>query len=199
MSEDGVDLRRRRFLTATTAVVGGIGGAFAAVPFVSSLLPSEKAKALGAPVQIDISKIEPGMLHRSEWRGKLIMVVRRTPENLKALADVEDKLADPESNRESQQPGYAKNRSRAIKDEYLVMIGLCTHLGCAPTYRPEVAPDDLGPDWKGGFYCPCHGSRFDLAGRVYKSVPAPSNMVIPPYRYLTDALIEVGVDPEGAA
>jgi ubiquinol-cytochrome c reductase iron-sulfur subunit len=196
MSEDGVDLRRRRFLTATTAVVGGIGGVFAAVPFVSSLLPSEKAKALGAPVQIDISKVEPGMLYRSEWRGKLIMVVHRTPENLKALTELEDKLADPESNRESQQPEYAKNRARAIKDKYLVMIGLCTHLGCAPTYRPEVAPDDLGPDWKGGFYCPCHGSRFDLAGRVYKSVPAPANMVIPPYRYLSDTLIEVGVDPE---
>jgi ubiquinol-cytochrome c reductase iron-sulfur subunit len=194
MSEDGVDLRRRRFLTATTAVVGGIGGAFAAVPFVSSLLPSEKAKALGAPVQIDISKVEPGMLHRDEWRGKLIMVVRRTQENIKALADIEDKLADPESARETQQPEYAKNRGRSIKEEYLVMVGLCTHLGCAPTYRPEVAPDDLGPDWKGGFYCPCHGSRFDLAGRVYKSVPAPSNMVVPPYRYISDTLIEIGVD-----
>jgi ubiquinol-cytochrome c reductase iron-sulfur subunit len=198
MSEDGVDLRRRRFLTATTAVVGGIGGAFAAVPFVSSLLPSEKAKALGAPVQIDISKIEPGMLYRSEWRGKLIMVVNRTEENLKALAEIEDKLADPNSDRETQQPEYAKNRTRSIKDQYLVMVGLCTHLGCAPTYRPEVAPDDLGPEWKGGFYCPCHGSRFDLAGRVYKSVPAPSNMVVPPYHYLSDTLIEVGVDPEEA-
>ena len=198
MSADGVDLRRRRFLTASTAVVGGIGGVFAAVPFVSSLLPSEKAKALGAPVQIDVSKIEPGMLHRSEWRGKLIMIVHRTEENLKSLAELEDKLADPESDRETQQPGYAKNRGRAIKDKYLVMVGLCTHLGCAPTYRPEVAPDDLGPEWKGGFYCPCHGSRFDLAGRVYKAVPAPSNMVVPPYRYLSDTLIEVGVDPEEA-
>jgi ubiquinol-cytochrome c reductase iron-sulfur subunit len=198
MSEDGVDLRRRRFLTATTAVVGAIGGTFAAVPFVSSLLPSEKAKALGAPVQIDISKIEPGMLHRDEWRGKLIMVVRRTADNLKALIDIESKLADPESARETQQPSYAKNRTRSLKDEYLVMVGLCTHLGCAPTYRPEVAPDDLGPDWQGGFYCPCHGSRFDLAGRVYKSVPAPSNMVVPPYRYISDSLIEIGVDHEEA-
>jgi len=198
MSEDGVDLRRRRFLTATTAVVGAIGGTFAAVPFVSSLLPSEKAKALGAPVQIDISKIEPGMLHRDEWRGKLIMIVRRTAENLKALGEIEDKLADPESARETQQPGYAKNRTRSLKDEYLVMVGLCTHLGCAPTYRPEVAPNDLGPDWQGGFYCPCHGSRFDLAGRVYKSVPAPSNMVVPPYHYISDTLIEIGIDHEEA-
>ena len=192
----GVDLRRRRFLTATTAVVGGIGGVFAAVPFVSSLLPSAKAKALGAPVQIDISKIEPGMLHRDEWRGKLIMIVRRTAENLQTLVDIEGKLADPESRRDTQQPAYAKNRGRSIKDEYLVMVGLCTHLGCAPTYRPEVAPHDLGPEWQGGFYCPCHGSRFDLAGRVYKRVPAPSNMVVPPYHYLSDTLIEIGVDPE---
>lgn len=194
MSEDGVDLRRRRFLTATTAVVGAVGSAFAAVPFVSSLSPSEKAKALGAPVLIDISKIEPGMLHRDEWRGKLLMVVHRTSENLKALEAIEGDLADPQSIRETQQPAYAQNRVRSLKDRYLVMIGLCTHLGCAPTYRPEVAPDDLGPDWKGGFYCPCHGSRFDLAGRVYKNVPAPSNMVVPPYRYINDTLIEVGVD-----
>jgi len=197
MSQDGVDLRRRRFLTATTAAVGAVGAGFAAVPFVSSLFPSEKAKALGAPITVDISKIEPGALQRDEWRGKLIMIVRRTPENLKTLADVTEILADPESKRE-QQPAYAVNTPRSIKEEYLVMIGLCTHLGCAPTYRPEVAPDDLGPDWKGGFYCPCHGSRFDLAGRVYKNVPAPTNMVIPPYRYINDTLIEIGVDTEVA-
>lgn len=197
MNEDGADLRRRRFLTATTAVVGGAGAAFAAVPFLSSLLPSQKAKALGAPRRIDISKIEPGALHRDEWRGKLVMVVRRTEENLASLATMADKLLDPDSQRE-QQPEYARNTYRSLKDEYLVMIGLCTHLGCAPTYRPEVAPDDLGEDWKGGFYCPCHGSRFDLAGRVYKGVPAPSNMEIPPYRYINDTLIEVGVDPEDA-
>lgn len=197
MSDDGVDKGRRRFLTATTAVVGGVGAGFAAVPFVTSLLPSQKAKALGAPVQIDISKIEPGALHRDEWRGKLVMVVRRTQQNLEDLKALEDKLLDPASDRQMQ-PEYAKNSHRSIKDEYLVMIGLCTHLGCAPTYRPEVAPEDLGPDWKGGFYCPCHGSRFDLAGRVYKSVPAPANMEVPPYRYLSDTLIEVGVDPEAA-
>ncbi len=195
MSDDDVSLRRRRFLTATTAVVGGIGTAFAAVPFVGSLLPSQKAKALGAPVQIDISKIEPGALHRDEWRGKLVMIVRRTRQNLADLTALEDNLLDPDSERR-QQPAYAKNAYRSIKDEYLVMIGLCTHLGCAPTYRPEVSPEDLGSEWKGGFYCPCHGSRFDLAGRVYKSVPAPANMEIPPYRYLSDTLIEVGVDPE---
>ena len=197
MDDNGVDLRRRRFLTATTAVVGGVGGGFAAAPFALSLLPSEKAQALGAPVQIDISKIEPGMLHRDEWRGKLVMVVRRTRQNLADLAALEGELLDPASERE-QQPGYAKNPYRSIRDEYLVMIGLCTHLGCAPTYRPEVAPADLGADWRGGFYCPCHGSRFDLAGRVYKSVPAPANMEIPPYRFINDTLIEVGVDPEDA-
>lgn len=198
MSDGDVNLSRRRFLTATTTVVGGVGATFAAVPFVSSLLPSQKAKALGAPVQIDISKIEPGALHRDEWRGKLVMVVRRTEQNLKDLAGLTGILADPASDRETQQPAYAKNEYRSIKGEYLVMIGLCTHLGCAPTYRPEVAPEDLGPDWKGGFYCPCHGSRFDMAGRVYKSVPAPSNMEIPPYRFINDTLIEVGVNPEDA-
>ena len=194
MVDDSVDMRRRRFLTATTAVVGGVGATLAAVPFVSSLLPSQKAKALGAPVLVDISKLEPGALHRDEWRGKLVMVVRRTEQNLRDLSALERVLADPESTRD-QQPSYAKNKYRAIKDEYLVMVGLCTHLGCAPTYRPEVAPNDLGPDWRGGFYCPCHGSRFDLAGRVYKNVPAPSNMVIPPYRYINDSLIEIGVNP----
>jgi len=197
MSQDGVDLRRRRFLTATTAAVGTVGVGFAAVPFVSSLFPSDKAKALGAPIRVDISKIEPGALQRDEWRGKLIMIVRRTAENIKSLTEITEVLADPESKRE-QQPPYARNIGRSIKDEYLVMIGLCTHLGCAPTYRPEVAPDDLGPDWKGGFYCPCHGSRFDLAGRVYKNVPAPTNMVIPPYRFINDTLIEIGVDAEVA-
>lgn len=195
MSENGVDMRRRRFLTATTAVVGSIGSGFAAVPFISSLFPSEEAKALGAPVLVDISKIEPGALHRDEWRGKLIMIVRRTPENLKSLSELKDKLADPESLRE-QQPKYTQNQHRSIKDEYLVMIGLCTHLGCAPTFRPEVAPEDLGAEWQGGFYCPCHGSRFDLAGRVYKNVPAPTNMVIPPYHFINDTLIEIGVDHE---
>lgn len=195
MANDGVDLHRRRFLTATTAAVGGVGAAFAAVPFVSSLLPSQKARALGAPVQIDISKIEPGALHRDEWRGKLVMIVRRTQQNLDDLAALEARLADPLSDR-PQQPVYAKNAYRSINKEYLVMVGLCTHLGCAPTYRPEVAPEDLGPEWRGGFYCPCHGSRFDLAGRVYKSVPAPSNMEVPPYRFINDSLIEIGVDPE---
>lgn len=195
MSDDSVNLRRRRFLTATTAAVGGVGTTFAAVPFVASLFPSQKAKALGVPVRIDISKIEPGALHRDEWRGKLVMVVRRTRQNLEDLIALQDKLLDPGSERQ-QQPAYAQNAYRSIKDEYLVMIGLCTHLGCAPTYRPEVSSEDLGPEWKGGFYCPCHGSRFDLAGRVYKSVPAPANMEIPPYRYISDTLIEVGVDPE---
>jgi ubiquinol-cytochrome c reductase iron-sulfur subunit len=192
MSEEDVDLRRRRFLTATTAVVGGIGGAFAAVPFVSSLFPSEKAKALGAPVRIDISKIEPGGLLRDEWRGKLIWVLRRTPEVLKGLGAMESVLSDPKSERE-QQPEYAKNQFRSLKEEYLVLIGLCTHLGCSPTYRPEVSPKE------GNFFCPCHGSKFDLAGRVFKSMPAPSNLVVPPYRFINDNLIEIGVDPEGVS
>jgi len=197
MSGDGVDIGRRRFLTGATTVVGAVGAAFAAVPFVASFQPSERAKAIGAPVEEDISKLEPGQLTTVKWRGKPVWIVRRTEDQLASLDTVKAQLRDPDSEVD-QQPTYAANVYRAIKPEYLVLVGLCTHLGCSPTYRPEVAPDDLGPQWKGGFFCPCHGSRFDMAGRVYAGVPAPTNLEVPPYRYLSDSRIIIGVDQEAA-
>ncbi len=193
-----VDQDRRRFLTAAASVVGAGGAAVAAVPFLLSMQPSERAKTAGAPVEVDISKLEPGMKITIKWRGKPVWIVRRTPEMLESLASLEGQLADPGSDNEAQQPAYAKNGHRAINPEYLVMVGLCTHLGCSPTYRPEVAPQDLGSDWIGGFFCPCHGSKFDLAGRVYNGVPAPDNMPIPPHRYLSDEVVLIGED-EGVA
>ncbi|MDX1527436.1 MAG: ubiquinol-cytochrome c reductase iron-sulfur subunit [Gammaproteobacteria bacterium] len=197
MSGDGVDIGRRRFLTGATTVVGAVGAAFAAVPFVVSFQPSERAKAIGAPVEQDISKLEPGGRVVVKWRGKPVWIVRRTQEQLASLVALEDKLRDPNSEVE-QQPPYAKNPHRAIKPEYVVLVGLCTHLGCSPTYRPEIAPSDLGPQWQGGFFCPCHGSRFDMAGRVYAGVPAPTNLEVPPYKYLSDTRIIIGVDQEAA-
>ncbi len=197
MSGDGVDIGRRRFLTGATTVVGAVGAAFAAVPFVVSFQPSERAKAIGAPVEQDIGKLEPGGRVVVKWRGKPVWIVRRTQEQLASLVKIEDKLRDPNSDVD-QQPPYAKNPHRAINPEYLVLVGLCTHLGCSPTYRPEVAPSDLGPEWQGGFFCPCHGSRFDLAGRVYAGVPAPTNLEVPPYKYLSDSRIIIGVDQEAA-
>jgi ubiquinol-cytochrome c reductase iron-sulfur subunit len=193
MSGNEVNPSRRRFLTAATTVIGGVGVGFALVPFISSMQPSAKARAAGAPVRADISKLELGQMIRVKWRGKPVWVVNRTKEMLDTLPTLDDQLRDPHSN-ESEQPDYAKNEYRSIKPEYLVLIGICTHLGCSPTYRPDVAPQDLGKDWKGGFFCPCHGSRFDLAGRVFKGVPAPLNLVVPPYRYLSDTEIEVGND-----
>lgn len=197
MENNDVDPSRRRFLLAATTVVGGVGSAFAAWPFVASMQPSVRAQALGAPVQIDISKLEPGQRVVREWRGKPVWVVRRTPEALAALATLEGKLSDPKSDM-PQQPGYAKTPTRATKPEYLVLEGLCTHLGCSPLFRPELAPAPWDDQWKGGFYCPCHGSRFDLAGRVYSGSPAPSNIVVPPHRYLSDTMIEIGIDQEKA-
>jgi ubiquinol-cytochrome c reductase iron-sulfur subunit len=197
MSADGVDLKKRRFLTAATSVVGAVGAGFVVYPFLAAWAPSEKAKAAGAPVEADISKLEPGQLVRVKWRGKPVWIVRRTEQNLKDLTALADRLLDPNSDM-PQQPSYAQNEYRSIKPEYLVAIGICTHLGCSPTYRPEVAPADLGPDWVGGFFCPCHGSRFDLAARVYSGVPAPSNLEIPPYQFLSDTKILVG-DDGGAA
>jgi len=197
MSADGVDLRKRRFLTAATSVVGAVGVGFALVPFVASMQPSAKAKALGAPAEADISKLEPGQLLRVKWRGQPVWVVRRTEQNLKDLETLTGQLLDPNSEA-PQQPAYAKNPHRSRKPEILVAVGICTHLGCSPSFRPEVAPVDLGPAWKGGFFCPCHGSNFDLAGRVYKGVPAPTNLVVPPHRYLSDTLILIG-DDGGAA
>lgn len=197
MSTQGADPSRRRFLTAATTVVGAVGAAFVAVPFVTSMLPSDKAKAAGAPVEADISKLEPGQMIRVQWRGKPVWVVSRTPAMVEALPGLDDRLRDPDSS-ESEQPSYTLNAQRSIKPEFLVLVGICTHLGCSPSFRPEVAPADLGPDWKGGFFCPCHGSTFDLAGRVYRGVPAPTNLVVPPHRYVSNTLILIGED-EGAA
>ncbi len=197
MSNDGVNSSRRRFLTTATAVVGGIGGVFAAVPFLASMQPSERAKAIGAPIEMDISKLEPGQMMIGKWRGKPIWVVRRDEDILAHLNKDTEDLRDPHSE-VAQQPDYAKNDYRSIKPEYLVLIGICTHLGCSPKFFPPGAPNDLGPDWYAGFFCPCHGSRFDLAGRVHKGVPAPTNLVVPPYHYVSDTIIQIGVD-KGAA
>ena len=191
MNDYGVDTSKRWFLTKTAAMVGAAGAIFAATPFISSMQPSEKAQAAGAPVEVDISKLEPGQLIRVRWRGKPVWVVQRTQESLSSLPKLEPKLRDPKSE-QSEQPESAKNEYRSSKPEILVALGVCTHLGCAPTYRPEVAPADLGPEWLGGFFCPCHGSSFDLAGRVYKGVPAPRNLDIPPHQYLSDTRLLIG-------
>jgi ubiquinol-cytochrome c reductase iron-sulfur subunit len=194
MSADGVDLKKRRTLTLATSAVGAVGAGFVIYPFLAAWAPSEKAKAAGAPVEADISKLEPGQMMRVKWRGKPVWIVHRTEQNLADLPTLDDRLADPASDQVSQQPDYCKNPTRAINEKYLVAVGICTHLGCSPTYRPDVAPEDLGAEWKGGFYCPCHGSRFDLAGRVYAGVPAPTNLEIPPYQYLSETKILVGAD-----
>lgn len=198
MSEEmTVDASKRRFLVAMSATVGGVAAVGAATPFVASLMPSARALAAGAPVEVNISKIEPGMMLTVEWRGKPVWVVNRTPEMLAMLGKIEDKLTDPASDVD-QQPEYCKNQWRSIKPEYFVGVGICTHLGCSPTYRPEVAPADLGPEWPGGFFCPCHGSRYDLASRVFKGSPAPKNMPVPPYKYLSESKILVGDDQKKA-
>ena len=193
MSGDNTNTGRRRFLTAATTVVGAVGVGFALVPFVSSMQPSAKARAAGAPVRADISKLEPGQMIRVKWRGKPVWLVRRTDEMLESLATLVPELRDPDSV-EPMQPEYAQNEFRSIRPEVLVTVGICTHLGCSPTYRPDVGAADLGADWLGGFFCPCHGSRFDLAGRVYKGVPAPLNLEIPPHRYLSDDELVIGED-----
>lgn len=190
-----VNSRRRLLITATTTVAG-VGVLAIAYPFLASLWPSDRAKMSGAPVQVDLSKLEPGQQITVGWRGKPVWILRRTPEMLERMAMEAHRarLLDPDSSVTSQQPEYAHNPVRSIHPEHLVVIGICTHLGCVPTFRPELAPTDLGDEWDGGYYCPCHGSRFDLAGRVYKSVPAPTNLVVPPYRYVGDSVVEVGVD-----
>ena len=191
MSDNGVDTGKRWFLTKAAAMVGAAGAAVAVVPFISSMQPSEKAQAAGAPVEVDITKLEPGQIIRVMWRGKPVWIVQRTQESLDALPKLEPKLRDPKSD-ESEQPEAVKNEYRSFKPGILVALGVCTHLGCSPTYRPEVAPADLGPEWLGGFFCPCHGSFFDLAGRVYKGVPAPRNLDIPPHQYLSDTRLLIG-------
>ncbi|MCS3466394.1 ubiquinol-cytochrome c reductase iron-sulfur subunit [Pseudomonas sp. JUb42] len=197
MSKDGVNAGRRRFLVAATSVVGAAGAVGAAVPFVGSWFPSAKAKAAGAPVKVNISKVEPGQQMIAEWRGQPVFIVRRTPEILSNLGKLTGQLSDPES-KSSVQPAYVDPVVRSIKPEILLLIGICTHLGCSPTFRPEVAPADLGKDWVGGYFCPCHGSHYDLAGRVYKSQPAPLNLPVPPHSYESDNIIVIGVDKENA-
>jgi ubiquinol-cytochrome c reductase iron-sulfur subunit len=193
VAENTGGFTRRHFLTVATVVTGGAGAIATAVPFVSSFKPSARAQALGAPVTQDISKLEPGAMIRVEWRGRAIFIVHRTDEMLSALAKDVAQLKDPASE-ESVQPSYATNEHRSVRPAFLVLEGVCTHLGCAPLPRFEVAPADLGPDWPGGFYCPCHGSKFDLAGRVFAGVPAPTNLPVPPYRYINDNTILIGSD-----
>ena len=197
MSTDGVDKNKRRFLIAATSVVGGVGAAFVAVPFLKYWSPSAKARAAGAPVEVDFSKLQPGQQMTVLWQKKPVWILRRTQETLATLASNRDHLADPDS-AQSKQPDYIKGDARSSNPEYLVAVGICTHLGCSPTYRPELAPADLGPDWKGGFFCACHGSKFDLSGRVFAGVPAPINLEVPAYKYLSDTSLIIGVD-EGAA
>jgi ubiquinol-cytochrome c reductase iron-sulfur subunit len=197
VSNQVVNKGRRQFLTAATSAVGAAGVVGVAVPFLGSWNPSAKARAAGAPVKQDIGKLEPGQILVVEWRGKPVYVVRRTPEALASLDRMDDRLLDPDS-LEPQQPAYVDKHQRSIKPEYLVLLGLCTHLGCAPKYRPEVAPADLGTDWLGGFFCPCHGSKFDLAGRVLKGVPAPLNLEVPPHYYENEHVLVIGLDQEAA-
>jgi ubiquinol-cytochrome c reductase iron-sulfur subunit len=189
---------RRRFLIAATSIAGGIAGVAVATPFMMSMMPSERAKAAGAPVEVDISKVEPGMLLLVEWRGKVVWILNRTPEMLADLKKLDGQVSDPKSEK-NQQPKYAQNETRSIKPAILVVEGVCTHLGCSPVYRKDIAPADLGSDWLGGFFCPCHGSKFDLAGRVYKSVPAPTNLVVPPHLYLSDTTLLIGSDRKESA
>lgn len=191
MPDQQSNMRRRKFLAATTATLGGVGIVVTAVPFVRSMAPSEAAKSAGAPVEVDIATAGLGELITVEWRGKPIWILHRTPEMLSSLDNHTLLLADPHSVR-PQQPVYATNPTRSIKPAYLIVTAICTHLGCIPFYRPVMTGADLGPDWPGGFYCPCHGSKFDIAGRVFKNVPAPTNLVVPPHEYLTDTLLRIG-------
>ena len=189
-----VDHKRRRMLVNATAGVGVVGVAAFAAPLLASWMPSARAKAAGAPVEVNISKIEPGQLVRVIWRGKPVWLIKRNEETLGNLASNVSLLADPDSTNTAQQPAYAQNEARSRKPEMLIAIGICTHLGCSPTYHPDLGDAAMGADWKGGFYCPCHGSRFDMSGRVFKNVPAPTNLVIPPYFYKSDDLVLIGED-----
>jgi ubiquinol-cytochrome c reductase iron-sulfur subunit len=188
---DDVDQKRRHFLAVATAVTGGVGIAFAAVPFLASLKPSARALALGAPVEVPVGMLELGEMVRVMWRGRVVFVLRRDPEMLSRLQETNDQLRDPDSENKEQQPIFAVNSHRSLKPEFLVIEGSCTHLGCAPLPQFQVDPED---DWYGGFFCPCHGSRFDLAGRVYKGVPAPTNLRVPPYRFIREDIIMIGAE-----
>lgn len=201
MTQEVVDHSRRRFLTAATAVVGGVGVVSVAVPFIKSWEPSARAKAAGAPVTQSLAKIESGQQLIVGWRSLPVFIVNRTKGQLAVLPAQDVRLVDPKSNGSSaaQQPAYAQNATRSIKPEWLVMVGICTHLGCVPGYVGEMKPEPFDPNWQGGYYCPCHHSRYDMAGRVYQGVPAPKNMQIPPYHFIDESTIQIGVDPKGAA
>ncbi|ENA31708.1 MULTISPECIES: ubiquinol-cytochrome c reductase iron-sulfur subunit [Pseudomonas] len=197
MSDGGVNQGRRRLLVAATSVIGAVGVAGAAIPFIKSWSPSAKAKAAGAPIRVNISKLEPGRQIVIEWRGQPVFVLRRGADALERLSRLENQLADPDSH-DSIQPDYVNSRLRSIRPDVLVVVGVCTHLGCSPIFRPEVAPADLGTEWLGGYFCPCHGSRYDLAGRVYKAQPAPLNLVVPPYAYESEHIIVIGMSQKEA-
>lgn len=198
MANQEVNQSKRKFLIAATSVAGGVAAAAVAVPFVTSMLPSERAKAAGAPVEADISKIEPGSMITVEWRGKPVWIVNRSQAMLDALASHDDKLSDPKLEVTSQQPDYCVNPARAIKPNIMVLVGICTHLGCSPSPKLQTG-GDMGADWTGGFFCPCHGSKFDLAGRVFSGSPAPINLVVPPHKYISDSLVLIGADDKGVA
>ncbi|HTT36821.1 MAG TPA: ubiquinol-cytochrome c reductase iron-sulfur subunit [Burkholderiales bacterium] len=191
MENSGPDLKRRRVLLAASGVLGAVAAVGAATPFFLSMLPSARARAAGAPVEVDLSKIEPGMLVRTEWRGMPVWVLHRTPEMLASLPKTDGIVADPHSEY-PQQPDYCRNEDRSIRPEWFVVIAICTHLGCVPL--PVLTVAELGPDWPGGFFCPCHGSKYDLAGRVFKDVPAPLNLVVPRYEFLSDTRLLIGAD-----
>lgn len=198
MANQPVDQGKRRFLIAATTAVGGVAVAAVAVPFVTSMLPSARAKAAGAAVEVDISKIEPGAMITVEWRGKPVWIVSLTDDMAKTLATQADKLTDPDLEVKTQQPEYCQNATRSIKPNLMVMEGVCTHLGCSPS--PKLQPNgDMGADWQGGFFCPCHGSKFDLAGRVFKGSPAPINLMVPPHQYLSESVLLIGEDSKEAA
>lgn len=193
MSDSNKPSNRRKFLTNLTQVMGGVGGIFAVIPFLSTMSPSEKAKSAGAPIEIDISNLRPGAYKVVEWRGKPVWVVRRTPEMIENTLEENDILSDSRS-LEDHQPSYTKNKYRSINPEYLVLLGVCTHLGCSPLYKPNSKSAELGLDWKGGFFCPCHGSKFDLSGRVHSGMPAPYNLEVPPYYFASKDKIVIGKD-----
>jgi len=199
MAKQRVDKSKRRFLIAATTAVGGAGVAAVAVPFVKSMLPSERAKAAGAPVEVDISKIKPGEMMTQEWRGKPVWIINLTNEMSEALTKLNDNLSDPMSDVTTQQPGYSKNATRSIRPNLVVMVGICTHLGCSPEMKAEIRPEPFDANWKGGYFCPCHKSKFDMAGRVFTGVPAPTNLVVPPHHYENDTTIVIGVDPKSAS
>jgi ubiquinol-cytochrome c reductase iron-sulfur subunit len=198
MAKQEVDQGKRKFLIAATSIAGGVAAAAVAVPFVTSMMPSERAKAAGAPVEADISKIEAGSMITVEWRGKPVWIVNRSQAMLDTLANHDDKLSDPKLEVASQQPEYCTNPARAIKSNIMVLVGICTHLGCSPSPKLQTGAD-MGSDWPGGFFCPCHGSKFDLAGRVFKGSPAPINLVVPPHKYISDSVLLIGADDKGVA